>query len=154
MDRKPAITWKHVDIQGSAKDPGDETVFESALNLAWDLAVQGRDGSKMCGTNVAAYSIDQGTLALYPSRALLPKPPKAGMPAFGAPPEVEIKPLPYPMDWNALTSFIFHWRRSAPYPKAPDTDGDAVHGWRIYSPPPGPNAPILEISTAWIVYRK
>jgi hypothetical protein len=63
------------------------------------------------------------------------------------------RPLPYPMDVEAVIVFVVGWLRTADYDDQPDHDGDNGKGWRVYNESWGQvwgaRSGVIAVQTAW-----
>lgn len=72
---------------------------------------------------------------------------------------VNVLPLPYPMDCQATTEFVWNWlQQGADYGKQPDHDGDNGKGYRIFNEAWGHVGndwrAIIAVQPAWAMYGK
>ncbi len=47
--------------------------------------------------------------------------------------EVDVQALPYPMDLEAISIFVWNWLKQVEYPDQPGHDGSNKKGWRVYN---------------------
>jgi hypothetical protein len=62
-------------------------------------------------------------------------------------------PLPAKMGKEAIADLILSWLLSQDYGRAPDTDGDASRGWRVFQPRDNFYCKFA-VEPHWLVYGK